>query len=577
MESSIRIRKEKKDEELKRRRFIKAPIICSELVIEKNPTDSTADADLSDGCNSIEPNSKHMGGKKVRLNSTDETVAIVMGQLRKVTSQQCNTFLDTKSIKETLDTIQNVRRQLSDQNDPPIGTMLAHGLLPYLTSLIQNHHHPTVLYEIIWCFINVSSSSVPSHVQAVASSGAVYDITKLLMHGDPGVCEQAIWFIANISGGSTQYCDALLGMASVTDSLLHHINHPANISVLSASAWAISSLFLGQSSNIIPLAIRFVPALVNNTSIGVKGRVAASELVDLLTALLTITECCSEACTLVLDTGLLPVLIDAISHYQDLSNTTILLLPIVRMIWQFSAGTEQQTEQVILSGFLNCCLKLLRSNKRCIQNVTLYTLSNIAAGTHDQIDKLLKKRKLMKEIVRLATNGPAEVKKQALWTISNVVTQGSVKQANAMVHHECIALFCNYLTNSHDNQLVLVVLEALETLLLQNKKSELGYLEFFEFCDGVQTIEDLQSSKIEEVYEIAVRIIVNFFGGVEDDESCDDQNIAPLVSETNTTYEFGTNMNEFRAKQLFPENVEMSGNVEPTPLSTHRGMTTKFL
>jgi Atypical Arm repeat len=555
MESTIRIRKLKKDEELKRRRLIKAPNVSCELVIEKSHTDSTADTDLSDGCNSIE-RSKHVGGKKVRLNSTEETVVMVMSRLREVTSQQCNLFTSNQSIKDTFDVVQDVRRLLGDQKVPHIGILLAHGLLPYLTSLIQNHHHPTILYEIIWCFINLSSSSVPSHVEAVAASGVVYDIAKLLVHGDPGICEHAIWFVANISGDNTQYRDALMGMSIVTDSLLHHMNRPANVSVLCATAWAISNLFIGQSSNIIPLAIRFVPVLVYNTSIGVKGRVPASELVDLMTALLSITECCTETCTLVLESGLLPVLIDAILHYQQLPNTSMLMLPIIRMIWQFSGGTEQQTEQVILSGFLNCGLKLLQSNHKCIQNLVLITLSNVAAGTHAQIDKLLKKRKLMKEIVRLATDGPAEVKKQALWTISNIVTQGTLKQANVMVHHECIAIFCNFLANSHDNQLILVVLEAVEALLLQSKKSQLGYEDYFECCNGIQAIEDLQSSKVDKVYEMAVRIIVNFFGGVEDDESDHDQNMVPFVSETKTTFVFGTNMNEVLAKQLFPDNVQ---------------------
>lgn len=527
------------------------------MVIEKNLTDSTVDADLSDGCNNIE-RSKHVGGKKFRLNSTDETAVMVMSRLREAASQQLNSFTSKQSIKDTIDVVQDVRRQLSDQKVPHIGILLAHGLLPCLMFMIRNHHHPTILNEIIWCYINISSSSVLSHVEAVASSGVVHDIAKLLLHGDPSICENAIWFIANMSGSNTHYRDALVGMPNVTDSLLHHMNRPANVSVLSASAWAMSNLFKGQSSNIIPLAIRYVPALVSKASIGVKGRVPASELVDLMTALLFITECCAETCTLVLESGLLPILIDAILHYQELPNTSMLMLPIIQMIWQFSGGTEQQTEQVILSGFLNCGLKLLRTSKKCIQRYVLFTLSNVAAGTHAQIDQLLKKHKLLKEIVRLATDGPAEVKKQALWTMSNIVTQGTVKQGNFMVHHECIAIFCNFLANSHDNELILVVLEALESLLLQSKKSELGYEELFEFCNGIQTIEDLQSSKVDKVYEMAVRIIVNFFGGVEDDESDDDQNMAPFVSETNAIFEFGTNMNEdVLAKRLFPENVKL--------------------
>ena len=537
---------------------------CTDRTIEMNPTDSTADTDLSDDCKTIEPTHiKCAGGKKIRLNTVDETISMVMSHLRITVSQKYIELSNTKNIERINEAVRDVRRLLSDQIDPPIGKLLAHGLLPYLTSLIRNCRHPTILHEALWCFVNVASSSVPSHVEAVASSGIVFDIANLLLHGDPDVSEQAIWFIANMAGDNAQYRNALWGMTNVTDALMFHVVHPINLSVLSKSAWAISNLFRGQSSNIIAMAIRFVPELVSKTSIGVKGRVPACDLVELMTALFSITECCPETCAIVLEHGTLPVLIDAISHYHELPNTTMLLFPMVRMIWQFSAGTEQQTEQVVLSGFLNFAVKLLQSRKKHIRRDVLLALSNIAAGTHNQIEKLINRRTLMLEIVRLANDGSAEVKKQALWTLSNIATQGSVKQANFIaVQYECIATFCHYMTTSVDNQLLLVVLEAVDKILLHNKVSELGLIVFFEHCNGVQAIEDLQDNKDEKVYKMTVGILVKYLGGVEedDDESCDDQNIAPQLSEQATTFEFG--LNAFPPKQLFPESVVMTDTVQ---------------
>lgn len=557
LESSIRLRKGKKHEELKRRRSMEISNEYIDRTIEMKPTDSTADTDLSDDCTTIEPTySKCAGVKKIRLNSEDETVSMVMSHLRITASQKYTELQNANNTELIIEVVRDVRRLLSDQIDPPIGKLMAHGLLPYLTSLIRNCRHSTILHEALWCFVNVASSSVPSHVEAVASSGIVFDIANLLLHADPYVSEQAIWFIANMAGENTQYRNALWGMTIITDGLMFHVVHPVNISVLSKSAWAISNLFRGQSSNIIAMAIRFVPELVSKTSIGVKGRVPACDLVDLMTALFSITECCPETCAVVLEHGTLPVLIDAISHYHELPNTTMLLLPMVRMIWQFSAGTEQQTEQVILSGFLELALKLLQSRKKHIRREVLLALSNIAAGTHDQINKLIKQRTLMQEIVRLANDGSAEIKKQALWTLSNIVTQGSIKQAQFMVYFECIATFCHYMATSVDNQLLLVVLEAVDKLLFYNKVAELGLIEFFQYSNGFQAIEDLLGSKDEEVYKMAMGIIVKYCDGVDDDdddESCDDQNVAPQLSEEATTFVFG--MNAIPPKQLFPANV----------------------
>ena len=575
MEATILLRKGKKEEHKRRLRLAaSASKDCSEWMIQRNPTDATADTDLSDDCQTIEPvNSVHVGTKKVRLNTTNETVVMLMTRLRTATSHQFND--DSKYLEQLIGSVQDIRRLMSDQVDPPIGTLLAHGLLPHLTSLIQFHKHPTLLFEALWCFVCVSSSKVSSHVEAIVSSGVVCHIANLLVHGNPGVCEHAIWFVANIAGENDQYRDGLIGMKIVSDGLLHHMTYPANLSVLSTCAWAISNLFRGQSSNVTSLAIQFIPEIVAKTSFGVKGRVPASELVDLMSALLSITDCCSETCAIVIKSGALPMLIDAISYYHDLPNTTMLLIPVVRMIWEFSAGTEEQTSQVVDSGFLTHALPLLKSGKKHIRRDVLLTISNIGAGTHSQIDELFKHRSLMKEIARLANDGPAAIKKEALWTMSNIVTQGTLRHGSILVHLECIDTFCKYLTAAFDDQVAVLVLEAIEKLLSQNKKREMSYIELFYHCNGVQAIEDLQSSKVEKIYEMSVQILIDYFGGAEDDdESCEDQNMAPLVSAAKTTFEFGTHA--FPAKQLFPENVEMIDNADSARSNVFTGSTTQF-
>jgi Atypical Arm repeat len=566
METTIQLQKKKQHEVLKRSRGGSNPLTAADAMIVSNPTDSTADIDLSDDEVFEYTNSKAVGGKKKKLNTIDETVLMVMTRLRE-TAQQYNQNASGRRIDEFVEVVRDIRRLSSNSENPPIGKLLAHGLLPYLLSVIQHHSNPIILHEAIGCLINVTSSSVQSHVEAVVYSSAVSDIVKLLVHDNTGVCEQAIWFVANIAGENDRYRNALLGMSEVVEGLLRHVSHPDNISILSSCAWAISNLFRGQPSDAIPIGSRFVPYLVRSTKIGVNGRVQASELVYLMNALFHITECGPEASTLILEHGMLGILISAIQHYSEQPNATLLLIPIVRLLWQFSSGTEHQTDQVVQSGFLKYALKLLRLRKEGIQRYVLLTLSNIAAGTFDQINSLVQRRVLIKEIVLLAKHSSAKVRKEALWTLSNIVTEGSLKQANFLVAHDCISTFCHFLETPSDSKLVLVVLEAVEKLLLNNKGTELGYVSIFECSNVLQILEDLQLSHNEEIYEAAVRIIVNYFDGVEEDELSDSQNIAPLVSDGDTTFEFG--INALPAKQLFPDNEEMRSSSDPMLVTKH--------
>lgn len=141
--------------------------------------------------------------------------------------------------------------------------------------------------------------------------------------------------------------------------------------------------------------------------------------------------------------------------------------------------------------------------------------------------------------------------KEALWTLTNIVTRGTVVQANAVVSMGCMPAFCRYLNPPRDTKVVLVVLEALEKLLALNRETELGYVDLIEESNGIQVLEDLQTYDNEKVYEAAVRILLTYFNGEEDDG--EDQNIAPTVSEGDNTFDFG--IGSLPSKQLFPEKV----------------------
>lgn len=202
--------------------------------------------------------------------------------------------------------------------------------------------------------------------------------------------------------------------------------------------------------------------------------------------------------------------------------------------------------------------------KRTLHRDVLFTLSNIAAGTSEQISALLRVRPLMLRVVELAEDSPSDVMKEALWTITNIATLGDLSQANSVVLYGSMHAFCRFLDPPRDSKMVLVVLEAIEKLLEYNLATELGYVDIIEESNGVKLLEELQTYDNECVYEATVRILKKYFNGEE--EEVEDQNIVPRRSEGDATFEFG--IGTLPSKQLFPEKF---GNPAPATRSSFGG------
>jgi len=64
------------------------------------------------------------------------------------------------------------------------------------------------------------------------------------------------------------------------------------------------------------------------------------------------------------------------------------------------------------------------------------------------------------------------------------------------------------------------------------------YASYIEAADGLDKLEALQNHQNNEIYEKAVKIIEDYFGGEEEE----DQNIAPNMETSSNTFSFGSNL-----------------------------------
>ncbi len=158
-----------------------------------------------------------------------------------------------------------------------------------------------------------------------------------------------------------------------------------------------------------------------------------------------------------------------------------------------------------------------------------WTVSNITAGTKDQIQAVIDSG-LIPPLIGLLATAEFDIKKEAAWAISNATSGGTADQIKYLVHNGCIKPLCELLSVA-DTRIITVALEGLENILKvgqaeRNMPGGTGvnpFAQMIEDADGLDKIEHLQDHPNEDLYEKAVHILETYF----DVDEGDDQNVAP--------------------------------------------------
>ena len=104
--------------------------------------------------------------------------------------------------------------------------------------------------------------------------------------------------------------------------------------------------------------------------------------------------------------------------------------------------------------------------------------------------------------------------------------------------------------------MILVVFDALESILKVGQKLGKDYVSFVDECDGITMIETLQEHENNDVYEKAIEIIETYFGL---DDGAEDENIAPAID--GNTFAFGVPRKNLGAS--FEEECPVNGFAQP--------------
>lgn len=431
--------------------------------------------------------------------------------------------------------VSSFRKIVSVETNSTVTEVLACGVLPAFVQMLQLHDKPKVQLEAAWALTNIASTS---ETKVVVDAGAVQLLTQLLSSPDAEVREQCAWCLGNIAGDCPTLRDVVLSSGAMQP-LLQNIAQPANKSLFGNCVWAVSNFCRGKPQPRLNLVAPAVPVLAKVLQ-GINNDDAKA---DALWALSYISDGDDERIQLVNgEEGILESLIDL------LGKNSSVVTPALRTIGNIVSGSNEQTEAVLDAGLMSQMKGLLNSSKRMICKEACWVLSNIAAGTHQQIGIVLKTKGIMGRVVEMAQTSEWEVRKEAIWVVSNIATGGTDKQVMAAVECNAIEAVCSILA-VNDIKMLLVALDAVDSILKLGMKLGKEYHSFVDECDGLYMIEKLQEHESDEVYMKAVKIIETYFGS---EDGADDENLAPNTD--GNTFSFGVPQ-----KQLDMEDCPVSG------------------
>ncbi|TVU37179.1 hypothetical protein EJB05_10480 [Eragrostis curvula] len=411
------------------------------------------------------------------------------------------------------------RKLLSDEKNSTVIKIIRADVLTRFAEFLSRHEHPQLQMEAAWVLTNIAASD---YTLLVAECGAVPRLVELLGSPNANIRHQAIWCLGNIAADLSSCRDILLDHGAVTP-LLSQFSEDMRVPVLRTATWALANLCFGKLS--AEVQVKPILEIMNQLIHSADEKILAD-------ACWTIYYICSgtdDAIQNVLNAGVCPQLVNLLMH-----SSSSVLLPVILALARISAGDDAQIQGHIISaprtyvlavgvkvliehGILNFLAQILvRNYPKNIKKLACLIVSNITAGSKDQIQAVLDAG-VLSPLIPLLKTSEIDIRKEAAWAISNAASGGSSDQIQHLVSRGCLEPLCRILT-CQDSELVYTCLEGLQNILESGEAGKKGqdsgtnpYAEFILECGGLDVLEELQDVDNDRIYKLVMKLLERYW------------------------------------------------------------------
>lgn len=242
-----------------------------------------------------------------------------------------------------------------------------------------DHNLPEFQFEAVWCLTNIASGT-SEHTQSIVNKGALPKLINLIDSNIQEIQEQSIWAIGNIVGDPVKIREKVIQLGGFKK-IVQHLSTAERPTLIKHCVWAISNFTRSKPAadyEVLKPAINLIVRAIYKLD---KDH---EFLVDACWILSYLTENHKKSITKILETNVLPKLLT----FLDI-NYVYIQLTCLRIIGNIVAGSAKQTQMAIEAGVLMYLQKTLFHEKKSIRKETCWIISNIAAGTQQQIQALI--------------------------------------------------------------------------------------------------------------------------------------------------------------------------------------------
>eukprot|EP01029_Cantina_marsupialis_P018527 TRINITY_DN4266_c1_g2_i2.p1 TRINITY_DN4266_c1_g2~~TRINITY_DN4266_c1_g2_i2.p1 ORF type:complete len:434 (-),score=76.08 TRINITY_DN4266_c1_g2_i2:714-2015(-) len=384
--------------------------------------------------------------KRRDLESEEDDLEDINIQTLKVGLESGNITIQHKSILRA-------RKLLSfaARSDEIAADFVKEDMIRPIVELLKSNN-ADIQFEAAWAITNVCSTS---YAKYVAILGGIPLIIDLLIRpsSDMLLKDQCVWCLGNMVGDSEKHCSHVIESNGI-DAIVSVAHGNLSFNVANNIAWALSNMC--RHSDDTEILLKAFPVLIRflqNTSMQICTN--ACWALSFFSQTTLGAQTCVEG-------GLVPMALRVL-----LAQTRSMMLPCLKILANIvSADDDSLTNVVLANHGAEILFHVINLNNSVLTKEALYVLSNITAGSEQQIMKVLSFSEEIEKLQDISLGHEVVIlREEACFVFAKALSGHYPAVIEALSTPEVAKMIDEHIRSPSNSSLVLELLHSITALL----------------------------------------------------------------------------------------------------------------